>query len=158
MKLRVTALSVAVGSAALGLIPFGTMSASAATAARAAGPTTNVSVEVVTPLPRNIIWRDDAFYRGQDRLPLPRGYDYRGGGVFGPNGNLVYARDTAHEGVVVVPMECRGGKIEFSPVTTTNYLANIINGAFNAARSAVEAAAGIAQAATGAASTPGAKC
>jgi hypothetical protein len=153
MKLRVIVFGVA--TAAAMVIPCLPASASAGTQ----GDTTpvNVTVDVVTPLPQGISWRDDAFYRGDGKLALPAGYTYRDDAVFGPDGQLVYVPDGKREGLVVAPVACKGGALSFSPVDTTNWLANIINGAFNAARAGVEAAAGIAQAAVGAAKTPGAK-
>jgi hypothetical protein len=157
MKPRAIALGAAVAAAMI--IPC--VPASAATnlsAAKGDVVPVNVGVEVVTPLPPDVDWRSDAFYRGDSRLGLPAGYAYRDGGVFGPGDQLVYAPDGRREGVVVGPVACKGGNFEFSPVDTNDFLANLINGAFNAARAGVEAAAGIAQAAVGAGKMPGAKC
>jgi hypothetical protein len=123
-----------------------------------ATPGTRVAVEVVTPLPRGITWRDDAFYRHDGKVNLPAGYRYRDGGVLGPDGQLVYAPDGAHEGVVVGPVQCHGSDFKFSRVDTNNFIGNIINGAFNAARAGVEAAAGIVQASVGASHTKGVDC
>jgi hypothetical protein len=150
MKLRVIGAGLAV--AAAGLIPC--LPAAAATPVS----TPTLGVEIITPLPHDVTWHNGAFYRADVRVELPRGYMYRDGGVLGPKGELVYAPDGMHEGVVVGPVECKGSKFEFARVDTSNFLANIINGAFNAARAGVEAAAGIAQAAVGAARTPGAAC
>jgi hypothetical protein len=151
-KFRVIGVGLAV--AAAGLIPC--LPASAATAP-AGVP--SLGVEVVTPLPQNVNWHNGAFYNRTDvQLKLPTGYLYRDGGVTGPKGQVVYAPDGRHEGVVSVPVQCKGGAFEFSRVDTTNWLGNILNGAFNAARSGVEAAAGIAQAAVGASGTHGVAC
>ena len=171
MGLRALTKSLAVATATTGLIacgigtaaavqPGSTPSGAAASgtgAAAAASSNTSVRVNVVVPMPRDIVYRDGGYYRGNERLPLPAGYRERGGDIYGPDG-VALAPISKHEDVVSVPVACKGGLFEFSPVTTTNWIGNIINGAFNAARAGVEAAAGIAQAAVGAASTPGAKC
>jgi hypothetical protein len=126
-------------------------------AAASASANTNVHVDVVVPLPGDVTYRDHGYYRGDKPLPMPAGYKDRNGDIYGPGG-VVIAPISKHEEVVTVPVACRGGLFEFSPVSTENWISNIINGAFNAARAGVEAAAGIAQAAVGGAGTPGAKC
>ena len=186
MELRALTRSFAVTAATAGLIATGIGTASAATlaqggntpmtggmtatgmakasgmakapgAAAAAAASSNVHVEVVMPLPRDVTYRDHAYYRDGERVKLPAGYTVKDGDIYGPDG-IALAPAGKHEEVVSVPVACHGGLFEFSPVTTSNWIGNVINGAFNAARAGVEAAAGIAQAATGAASTPGAKC
>jgi hypothetical protein len=177
MRLRALTRGLAVTTVAAGLIATGVSTASAATvtgsgdtpsmaktlgpaaasAAASSASNTTVKVDVVMPLPRDTVYRDHGYYHGDDKLPLPEGYRMRDGNIYGPDG-IALAPISAHDDVVSVPVACRGGLFAFSPVTNGNWISNIINGAFNAARAGVEAAAGIAQAAVGGSNTPGAKC
>ena len=100
-------------------------------------------------------------------LELPANLTVRGKGVFNGANQVFKVTGDKHDkvtGDVIVDtssakaVECHGGTFEFAPVDTSNWLANIINGAFNAALTAVNSAEGIAQAAVGASHTPGAKC
>jgi hypothetical protein len=56
---------------------------------------------------------------------------------------------------VVGPVLCRGGNFGLSPALSGNFIANIINGAFDAARVGIDAVQAIADTAVGA---PGAGC
>jgi hypothetical protein len=53
---------------------------------------------------------------------------------------------------------CRGGGFGFSPADSSNFIADIINGAFDVARVGIDAAQGIADTAVGAGYAPGARC
>jgi hypothetical protein len=59
---------------------------------------------------------------------------------------------------VAGPVACKGGNFDFSPADSGNFIADIINGAFDVARVGIDAAQGIADTAVGAGYAPSARC
>jgi len=60
--------------------------------------------------------------------------------------------------VAAGPVACKGGYFGFSPADSGNFIADIINGAFDVARVGIDAAQGIADTAVGAGYAPSARC
>ena len=60
--------------------------------------------------------------------------------------------------VAAGPVACKGGYFDFSPADSGNFIADIINGAFDVARVGIDAAQGIADTAVGAGYAPSARC
>ena len=56
------------------------------------------------------------------------------------------------------PVACGGGNFGISPADSSNFIADIINAAFDVARVGIDAAQGIADTAVGAGFAPGARC
>jgi hypothetical protein len=162
VNVRFASLLAAASTAALALTVAPALTASAQAAVNPA----DVKLYLPTTLPDTQL-DHGKFIRAGKTVELPADLTVRGEGVF--NGkNQVFKvtgdKDGKVTGDVIVDtasakaVECHGGTFQYSPVDTSNWLANIINGSFNAALGAVNAAEGIAQAAVGASSTPGAKC
>jgi hypothetical protein len=163
VNIRFTSL-LAAAAAALVLT---TAPALAANAQPTAINPTDVKLYLPTTLPDGTKFDHGEFIRAGKTLELPADLKVRGEGIFNGKDEVFKVTGDKHDtttGEVVVDtasakaVECHGGTFQFSPVDTSNWLANIINGSFNAALGAVNAAEGIAQAAVGASSTPGAKC
>jgi hypothetical protein len=177
MKFRAFALGAAVSAAASGLIPATAMAATAATAVRPSGPPststsasgglntsasasnrTNVNVEVVAQLPRDIYWHDKTLYRGGRELALPSGYSYRDGGVVGPQDRFYFAPAGQREGVIVAPMKCQGGYYNTAPVKPGNWIGNIVDGALKACATVYDTAYNIIESAVGNSDVYGGRC
>ena len=60
--------------------------------------------------------------------------------------------------VAAGPVVCKGGNFGFNPADSGNFIADIINGAFDVARVGIDAAQGIADTAVGAGFAPSARC
>jgi hypothetical protein len=59
---------------------------------------------------------------------------------------------------VAGPVVCKGGAFDFGPADSGNFIANVINGAFDVARVGIDAAQGIADTAVGAGYAAGGRC
>lgn len=129
--------------------------------------TTPVKLYLPTTFPDGTGFDHGHFLRDGKVQELPADLTIRGEGVFNGQNEVFKVTGEKHDAVTgdaivdtssAKAVECHGGNFQFASVDTSNWIANIINGAFNAALGAVNAAEGIVQAATGASSTPGAKC
>jgi hypothetical protein len=167
VNIRITCL-LAASAAALAL---STTPAFAADVPAGMSPTgmspTDVRLYLPTTLPDGVQFDHGTFIRSGKVLDLPADLTVRGEGIYNGKSEVFKVTGDKHDkvtGDVIVDtasakaVECRGGTFQFAPVDTANWLGNIINGAFNAALSAVNSAEGIAQAAVGASHTPGAAC
>jgi hypothetical protein len=162
VNVRFASLLAATSTAALAL----TMAPALTASAHAAIQPADVKLYLPTSLP-DTQFDHGKFIRAGKTLELPADLTVRGEGVFNGSNQVFKVtgdKDGKVKGDVIVDtasakaVECHDGTFRYSPVDTSNWLANIINGSFNAALGAVNAAEGIAQAAVGASSTPGAKC
>jgi hypothetical protein len=72
--------------------------------------------------------------------------------------SAVAAGPVAAGPVAAGPVACKGGTFGFSPADSSNFIANIIDGAFAVARVGMDAVQGIADTAVGAGYAPGARC
>lgn len=165
MNFRIT--SVLAATAAALILTTTPALATGAPAAPAAMSPTAVKLYLPTTFPDGTSFDHGHFLRDGKIQELPADLTLRGEGVFNGQNEVFKVTGEKHDAVtgdVIVDtssakaVECQGGNFEFASVDTSNWLANIINGAFNAALGAVNAAEGIAQAAVGASHTPGAKC
>jgi hypothetical protein len=162
VNVRFASLLAAASTAALALTAAPALAASAPAAINP----TDVKLYLPTSLP-DTQFDHGQFIRAGKTLELPADLRVRGEGIFNGTSQVFKVtgdKDGKVTGDVIVDtasakaVECHGGSFQYAPVDTSNFLANIINGSFNAALGAVNAAEGIAQAAVGASSTPGAKC
>ena len=166
MNVRFASLAASLAAISAAGLVLTAVPALAADAPGAINPA-NVKLYLPTTLPDGIGFGHGQFVRDGKVLELPADLTVRGEGVFNGTDQVFKVTGDKHDkvtGDVVVDtasakaVECHGGTFEFASVDTSNWLGNIINGAFNAALTAVNSAEGIAQAAVGASHTPGVRC
>jgi hypothetical protein len=155
MKFRAYALGAVMAASLTGLVPATAMAAGTPTSGTDAGSgassssasnsnsnsdnKTNVNVSVVAQLPDGYSWKDKTLYDHGKEVALPKGDSYRGGGdkfYFAPSGE--------HDGVVIAPMQCKGGKYDYSkPTSSGNWLGSIVDAALKACAGVYDAAYGV---------------
>lgn len=158
MKFRAYALGAVMAAALTGLVPATAMAAGTPTSSTDAGSgansssasnstsdnKTNVNVSVVAQLPDGYSWHDKTLYDHGKEVALPKGDTYRGGGVLGADDKFYFAPSGEHEGVVIAPMQCKGGKYDYNkPVSSGNWLGSLVDSALKACAGVYDAAYGI---------------
>jgi hypothetical protein len=174
MKFRAYALGAVMAAALTGLVPATAMAAGTPTSGTDAGSgansssasnsnsnsnsdnKTNVNVSVVAQLPDGYAWKDKTLTDHGKDVVLPKGDVYRDGGVLGADDKFYFAPSGAHDGVVIAPMQCKGGKYDYNkPTSSGNWLGSIVDAALKACAGVYDAAYGVISTAFGGGSDSG---
>jgi hypothetical protein len=171
MKFRAFTLGAVVAAAATGLIPSAAMasgtptmttggaasagSGSSSSSSSSSNDKTNVNVSVVAQLPDGLDWHDKMLYDHGKQYDLPSGYSYKDGGVLGPDDRFYFAPSGEHQGVVIAPMQCKGGKYDYNSVSSGNWIGKIVDSALKACAGVYDAAYSLVSTAFGGSSDSG---